>query len=104
MTRKYRHSCVITETKRLEGGEFKAITLYDGPCNYQDAKRSIVSGNVVVTTPRIYLPNNDVLLNSGNGVVITIEKGRIITAEINNVRDKSGEFVNGTKIELKQAK
>lgn len=103
MIRRYRHTCEISEIQRTEEGEFVTTIIYSGECNYQDSKRSMVSGNIVITSPRLYLPENDTFFNIGNQVKITLEKGRVIESEIDNVRDKSGDKIKGTKIELKQA-
>lgn len=101
---KYRHRCRISRKIRLENLEFVDVLVYSGECIFQDAKRSVISGEVVVTSPRLFLPANDADIEIGDAVTVYVEKGRTLVSEVNNLRDKSGDFIQGSRLELKECR
>ena len=101
----YKHSCVISRSNGWdENGDETFTDLYSGSCLYQAKFNAIIAGGLVQSSPVCFLPSNDILFDINDKVVITVEKGRVITAFIETVRDLSGGNVNGTRLELKQAR
>lgn len=79
-------------------------TVYEGPCLYEEGGNSYPD-RIVVRSPLVFLPTNDVLIEIDDIISVTTFKGREINGVAENVRDISMKMkpMNITRIELKRA-
>lgn len=102
----FRDTCTIERMtgKRDEFGNDLKITVYNGPCNYQEGGQ--VSFGIITRNPAVHLPGNDVIIEINDSVSVTTEAGRIIKSLARVVRDvrlRTMKRLDVTRIELKQA-
>lgn len=105
--------CAITRPARNEDGDrlydewgrpIDDEEVYNAPCCFQKGGQTPLS--IITSNDVVYLPNNDVLVNTNDNIEVTTQRGRVLKGVIGNVRDYvmpfSGEQY--TEIEIKQDK
>lgn len=102
----FRDTCTISRKtgKKDEFGNVLKVTVYEGPCNYQEGGQ--VSFGIITRNPTMYLPNNDIIVEINDSVSVTTETGRTIKSLVRVVRDvrlRAMRHLDVTRIELKQA-
>lgn len=81
-------------------------SVYSGACLYEEGGTGY-SRSIITRSPTVFLPENDILVMINDSVTVTTEKGRVIKAVAEIVRDVNLPWMAGikcTRIELKQAK
>ena len=102
----YKDTCIITRPQGYDaetGDDLPSLQIYSGVCLYVEKDNQRINGQVVVSSPTLYLPKNEALINNDDLISITTKKGRLVLASAESIRDYEGEKVNGTKLILKQA-
>lgn len=105
--------CVITRPARNEDGDRlydewdKPIDdeeVYNDRCCFQKGGQTPLS--IITSNDVVYLPNNDVLVNTNDNIQVTTKRGRVLKGVIGNVRDYEMPFSGEqyTEIEIKQDK
>lgn len=81
------------------------MIVYDGPCLYEEGGQSNAD-RIIVRSPLVFLPTNDVLVYTNDMVEVRTYKGRVIKGLVERVRDVAMKFhkENITRIELKQGR
>lgn len=102
----FRDTCTISRKtgKRDEFGNDLKVTVYEGPCNYQEGGH--ISYRIITRNPTLYLPSNGVIIEINDSVTINTEAGRSITSLVRVARDvrlRIMKHIDVTRIELKQA-
>lgn len=102
----FRDICTISRKtgKRDAFGNDLKVTVYEGPCNYQEGGQ--VSFGIITRNPTMYLPGNNVIVEINDSVSVTTETGRTIKSLVRVVRDvrlRAMRHLDVTRIELKQA-
>lgn len=105
--------CVITRPARDEDGNrlyddwdnpIKDEVVYNSRCCFQKGGQTALS--IITSNDVVYLPHNEVLVNTNDNIEVTTQRGRVLKGVIGNVRDYvmpfSGEMY--TEIEIKQDK
>lgn len=106
MILKFKDNCTISRAGALdEWEEPTMVSVYSGACSYQEKATAYVDG-MILRTPVVFLPSNDVEIQINDQIVITTEVGRSIIATANSIRDvRMPSFgISYTRIELKRAK
>ena len=107
---KFKDKCVIRRSKLDESGkpiydeydEPIMETVYDGVCSYQAGGQTNLS--IVVRNDQVYLPSNDVMIETGDAIDIETARGRKRNGVVNTARDIELPLTRGllTKIEINQ--
>lgn len=104
----FRDSCVIERMtgRKDEWDNLIMTTIYTGECLYEEGG-SGYNRSFIVGSPTVFLPENDVIIETNDSVTITTEKGRVINAVAKKVRDINMPWrtnIRLTRVELKLAK
>lgn len=101
----YPHTCVVQRaTGETDSETFEEVfeMIYSGECGYQPANNGYnASGVVVLNSPNVIIPSNAVLFQADDKVIITVEKGREVSALIETFEDVSDMDVAGTTLWLR---
>lgn len=105
MNIKFEDKCVVKREVCDEWGNItKSDKLYDGACLFEQGGQTSLS--ITTRNDVVYLPSNDVIIESGDIIEVSTARGRQRNGVVNNARDiKMG--ISGillTKIEIKQSK
>lgn len=105
--------CIITRPARDEDGNrvydewgrpINDEEIYNDACNFQKGGQTALS--IITSNDVVYLPSNDVQIDTNDNIEVTTSRGRVLKGVIGNVRDiempLSGELY--TEIEIKQDK
>lgn len=103
----FRDRCLISRAtgQKDEWDNLVRETIYEGECLYEEGG-SGYSRSIITRTPTLFLPENNILVMINDAVEVTTEKGRVIKAVVEIVRDVNMPWranVKVTRIELKQA-
>lgn len=109
----FKDHCVITRPGRDDDGNrlydewdrpIDDEQVYNGACCFQKGGQTPLS--IITSNDVVYLPNNDVLINTNDNIEVTTKRGRVLKGVIGNVRDYEMPFSGEqyTEIEIKQDK
>lgn len=98
------HTCTVKRTTGETDESFAEIfeEIYVGECGYQPTNNAYnASGVAILNSPNVILPLNEAIFRADDLVVITVEKGRVIEAQIESFEDVDDSDVGGTTLWLR---